>query len=158
MVIYDPARRYHNLALALDTPQCRVIDAGPSTIEAREAAMRALRDLTEGKIHQIIVWLPTRKPESDEDRQGDPFSVLGRIGAEFPDGDADDYPALCRAAKPDHVVEINKLFEEGEPSFDTVDALSLPRRPLFSTFVRSCASTRTIKKPISPKPSRLRTS
>ena len=44
LVIYDPARRYHNLALALDTPQCRVIDAGPSTIEAREAAMRALRD------------------------------------------------------------------------------------------------------------------
>ena len=85
--------------------------------------MRALRDLTEGKIHQLIVWLPTRKPESDEDRQGDPFSVLGRIGAEFPDGDADDYPALCRAAKPDHVVEINKLFEQGEPSFDTVDAL-----------------------------------
>ena len=84
MVIYDPARRYHNLALALDTPQCRVIDAGPSTIEAREAAMRALRDLTEGKIHQLIVWLPTRKPESDEDRQGDPFSVLRRIGAEFP--------------------------------------------------------------------------
>ena len=54
------------------------------TIEAREASMRGLRDLTEGKTHQLIVWLPTRKPESDEDRQGDPFSVLRRIGAEFP--------------------------------------------------------------------------
>ena len=123
LLIYDPARCYHEVALALAAPQCRVIDAGPSVIEAREAAMHALRDLTEGKIHQLIIWIPTRKPESDEDRQGDPFSVLGRIGAEFPAGDADDYAALCRVAKPDHVVEINKLFEQGQPSFDTVDAL-----------------------------------
>jgi hypothetical protein len=123
LVIYDPARRYRSLALALESPQCRVIDAGPSIIEAREAAMRALRDLTEGKIQQMLVWLPTRKPESDEDRQTDPFSLLGCLGTEFPAGDADDLAALCRAAKPDHVVELNKLFEEGEPNFDTIDAL-----------------------------------
>lgn len=123
LLIYDAARRYRDLALALATPQCRVIDVGPSVIEARETAVRALRDLTEGKIQQLIVWIPARKPESDEDRQGDPFSVLGRIGAEFPAGDADDYAALCRVAKPDHAVEINKLFEQGEPSFDTLDAL-----------------------------------
>ena len=153
LVIYDPVRRYHNLALALDTPQCRVIDAGPSTIEAREAAMRALRDLTEGKIQQLIVWLPTRKPESDEDRQGDPFSVLGRIGSEFPGGDADDYPALCRAAKPDHVVEINKLFEQGEPSFDTVDALDQGGAwPKLKTLLAAHSPREILIGLLSPKP------
>ena len=86
LLIYDPARRYRELALSLAASQCRVIDAGPSVIEAREAAMRGLRDLTEGKIQQLVVWIPTRKPESDEGRQGDPFSVLGRIGADFPAG------------------------------------------------------------------------
>ena len=118
LLVYDAARRYREVALSLASPQCRVIDAGPPVIEARETAKRALRDLTEGRIQQLIVWIPARKPESDEDRQGDPFSVLVRIGAEFPTGDADDYAAFCRVAKPDHAVEINKLFEQGEPSFD----------------------------------------
>ena len=85
LVIYDPLRRYRDMALSLAGSQCCVIDAGTSIIEAREASMRALRDLTEGKIQQLIVWLPTSKPESDEDRQSDPFSVLGRIGTEFPE-------------------------------------------------------------------------
>jgi len=153
LVIYDPTRHYRDLALALAAPQCRVIDAGPSIIEAREAAMRALRDLTEGKIQQLIVWIPTRKPESDEDRQGDPFSVLGRIGTEFPAGDADDYSALCRVAKPDHGVEINKLFEQGEPSFDTVDALDRNGAwPKLKTLLTANSPKEILIGLLSPKP------
>ncbi|MHB9007783.1 MAG: PglZ domain-containing protein, partial [Limisphaerales bacterium] len=43
--------------------------------------------------------------------------------ASFPDGDGDDFASLCRRAKPDHVPEINRLFEDGEPGFEMVDAL-----------------------------------
>lgn len=153
LVIYDPDRRYHNLALALDTPHCRVIDAGPSIIEAREAAMRALRDLTDGKIQQLVVWLRSRRPESDEDRQHDPFSLIGRIGSEFPAGDADDYAALCRVAKPDHAFEIDKLFEQGEPSFETVDALDQGGAwPKLKTLLAADSPREILIGLLSPKP------
>ena len=49
--------------------------------------------------------------------------MLSRVGAQFPAGDGDDYASLCRRAKPDHALELEKLFADGEPTFDTVDAL-----------------------------------
>ena len=63
------------------------------------------------------------RPEDNDGKQRDPFSVFAEIGAVFPQGDGDDYASLCRRAKPDHIPEINRLFAEGEPSFDMVDAL-----------------------------------
>jgi PglZ domain len=123
LVIYDPTRRYHDLVSTMATPSCRIIDTGVSVIEQREAAMAALIDLGEGMIHQLIIWVPALPAESDEDRQKDPFSVFAKIGAQFPVGDGDDYASVCRKAKPDYAVEINRLFSEGEPSFDTIDAL-----------------------------------
>ncbi|MBE7502035.1 MAG: PglZ domain-containing protein [Verrucomicrobiales bacterium] len=123
LVIYDPARRYRDLALALAGPACAVLDAGASLIAQREAAMKALRDLSSGGLQKLIVWAPLAKPETDEQAQRDPFSVLARVGAVFPRGDDDEYASLCRSAKPDHLTELERLFAEGEPSFATVDAL-----------------------------------
>jgi hypothetical protein len=123
LVIYDPARHYRDIVRGMESASCRVLDAGSSVIEQREAAMTALRDLGDGKIQRFVLWVPARKPEADAEYQGNPFSVFGRIGAEFPSGDGDDFASLCRKAKPDHVVEINKLFAEGEPNFETIDAL-----------------------------------
>jgi PglZ domain len=123
LVIYDPTRRYRDIVHGMESASCRVIDAGSSVIEQREEAMTALRDLGDGRVQEFIVWVPARKPEVDEEYQGNPFSVFGRIGSEFPVGDGDDYASICRRAKPDHAVEINKLFGEGEPSFETIDAL-----------------------------------
>lgn len=123
LVIYDPSRRYRDLALGLSSPTCCVLDAGTSVIEQRETAMVALRDLAVGKVHQLIVWSPLAKPETDEQAQVDPFSVLSRYGTSFPRGDEDEYQSLCRSAKPDHLAELEKLFAEAEPSFAMVDAL-----------------------------------
>ena len=124
LVIYDPARRYRDIALSLDSPQCRVLDVSTSVIEQRERASESLKDLGEGNIHRLILWAPTPPPASDEDRQLDPFGVFGLVGREFPSGDGDSFPSLCRKAKPDHGPEINRLFQAGqEPSFDTLDAL-----------------------------------
>jgi len=123
LVIYDPGRRYRELALAMATEQCRVIDVSTSVVEQRELANDAFADLVEGRIHQLVLWVPAAKPIEAEARQKDPFSVYGLAGSEFPAGDGDDYASLCRRAKPDHVPEINRLFEEGEPSFEVIDAL-----------------------------------
>lgn len=124
LVVYDPKRRYHEMVRGMASPTCRVIDTNHSIIQQREAAETALRELADGKLHQVIVWVATSHPQSDEDLQRDPFSVFARVGAQFPSGDGDDYASLCRQAKPDHIVEINRLFAEAEPpTFDTVDAL-----------------------------------
>ena len=123
LVIYDPARRYRDIALDLATDQCRVIDGSLSVIEQRELATEAMTDLAEGRIHHLVVWLPAKPPREATDRQGDPFAVFAAIGAIFPQGDGDDFASICRLAKPDHVPEINRLFEEGEPSFELIDAL-----------------------------------
>ena len=123
LVVYDPARRYRDVVRGLDTPTRRVIDAGESIIEQREAAMAGLRQLASGSLHQLIVWSPTPPPNGDDQLQTDPFGVLTRIGKHFPDGDSDEFSSICRRAKPDHLVELDKLFGEGEPTFETIDAL-----------------------------------
>ncbi len=123
LVIYDPSRRYRDIALAMASEKCRVIDTSQSVIEQRELATDALLGLADGQIHQLVVWVPAAVPEDDEGKQRDPFAVFAEIGAVFPRGDGDDYASLCRQAKPDHIPEINRLFEDAEPSFEMVDAL-----------------------------------
>lgn len=123
LLIYDSSRRYRNIVLTMATDRCKVIDVSTSVIEQREAATDALNALAEGQIHQLIVWVPAARPEDSDAKQRNPFSVFGEIGEIFPKGDGDDYASLCRKAKPDHIAEINRLFEGGEPSFDMVDAL-----------------------------------
>lgn len=123
LVIYDSARRYHEIAASLADDQCRVIDASDAIIEPREAATAALSDLATGAIHRLVLWLPTARPADETAKQADPFSVFAEVGAAFPDGDGHEYAELCRRAKPDHVSEINKMFDDGTPTFEMVDAL-----------------------------------
>jgi hypothetical protein len=154
LVIYDQARRYRKIVSSMGSPSCWVIDASLSVIEQREAAMAALLDLAEGKIHQFIVWVPTKYPESDEDLQRDPFSVFSRLGAQFPSGDSDDYASICRKAKPDHIVEINRLFADGEPDFETVDALDDGGSwPKLKTLLGVSSPKETLVGLLSPTPS-----
>ena len=49
--------------------------------------------------------------------------MYAEVGSVFPDGDDDEYIEICRRAKRDHVAEINRLFKEGVPAFEVVDAL-----------------------------------
>lgn len=123
LVIYDHERRYKEIATEMASATCRVIDTSISIIEQREAATEALRDLAENKIHQLVLWIPARPPVDDESKQRDPFAVFAQIGNIFPGGDGDDYASVCRSALPDHVSEINRLFDGSVPSFDMIDAL-----------------------------------
>lgn len=153
LVIYDPARRYRDLAIGLNSPTCCVLDAGISIIEQREIAMVALRDLAVGKVHQLIVWTPLAKPETDEQAQGDPFSVLSRYGTSFPRGDEDEFQSLCRSAKPDHLAEMEKLFAEAEPSFATVDALDEGGTwPQLKSLLHAASAKEIILGLLAPKP------
>ena len=53
LVIYDPSRRYRDIASSMASASCKLIDTSLSVIEQREAAIGALRELGDGKIHSL---------------------------------------------------------------------------------------------------------
>lgn len=153
LIIFDPERRYRAVVQEMVSPTRSVIDAGLSVIEQREAAMNALRDLSDGRIRECIIWVPCNAPEGDEGLQRDPFAIFCRLGSQFPAGDGDSYESICRRAKPDHLLEIGKLFADGDPSFETIDALdSGGSWPKLKTLLAANSPKEILIGLLSPKP------
>ncbi|HCW69911.1 MAG TPA: PglZ domain-containing protein [Thalassospira lucentensis] len=127
MVVYDPDHRYYDLCLGLGDDRTRVIDASESSIESRHEAIMALLEVgkTNREIDALVVYVPQRRTETDEEKQADPFSIYAQSGAVFPQDDGDDYLSLCMRAKPDHATEIRRIFagSPNGPSFSVIDAI-----------------------------------
>ncbi|MGI3187089.1 PglZ domain-containing protein [Nioella aestuarii] len=127
MVVYDPDGRYQNVCASLEDERVRVVDASSSSIKSRLAAIEALQDIGRPKsaLDAVLVYVPKRRPETDEEKQIDPFSIYAQAGAVFPRDDGDDYLSLCLRAKPDHSTEIRRVFANspGGPTFSVVDAV-----------------------------------
>jgi hypothetical protein len=127
LVVYDPDKRYREQCFDLATDKIRVVDASESSIESRDAALVALRDLGQPKsqLQSILIYVPVKRPDTDEQKQVDPFALYAVCGEVFPRDDGDEYLSLCLKARPDHVTEIRKLFvrEAPSPSYDVVDAI-----------------------------------
>ena len=125
MVVYDSSERYLDLCKELADETVAVVDASERGIKSREAAMQTFVDLARQAAHgpkELLLYVPTKAPQSDEDRMKDPFAIYTVCGGIFPDGDGDEYLSLCLKAKPDHVTEIRALFEKDpSPSFELVD-------------------------------------
>lgn len=124
MVVYDPDGRYHEICAGLNDDAVRVIDASESSIESRKAAIAALREVG-SKLHALLIYVPARRPESDEEKQVDPFSIYAACGSLFPRDDGDDYLSLCLRAKPDHATEVRRVFTDSPdgPTFSVIDAI-----------------------------------
>ncbi|MFN3842713.1 MAG: PglZ domain-containing protein [Rehaibacterium terrae] len=127
LVVYDAQGRYKDLCLDLKDEKTQVVDASESSIESREAALLALREVGQpsSKLQGVLIYVPSKRPETDEQRQIDPFSPFAACGAIFPQDDGDEYLSLCLKAKPDHHTEIRRVFSasEGAPSFAVIDAI-----------------------------------
>lgn len=127
LVVYDPEGRYKALCLDLEDEKTRVVDASQSSIISREAAIRALRELGQAKtaLEGLLIYVPAKRPDTDEAKQLDPFSLYAVCGAVFPQDDGDEYLSLCLRAKPDHATEIRRLFADHPqgPSFAVIDAI-----------------------------------
>lgn len=126
LVVYDPERRYRNLCLELANDEIRVIDASESSIESREAALQALRELGQPnpQLKGMLVYVPAKVPLIDEEKQRDPFALYMVCGSMFPDSDSDEYINLCLTAKPDHATQIRRIFSENtNPPFAVIDAV-----------------------------------
>ncbi len=118
--------KYRDLCLDLVGERFVVVDSTESSIESREIAMTTLQRLGKpgSSIDGLLVYVPKKQPNSDEEKQKDPFSVFGAIGAVFPDGDGDEFKNICLKAKADHVTEIRRIFSENpNPPFAVIDAI-----------------------------------
>lgn len=124
LVVYDPAGQYQDICKGLADEKLLVVDASRSSIESRVAAMQGLRDVINRQLTGILVYIPSKAPESDEERQADPFAPIAAAGARFPEGDGDSFESLCLKAKPDQTTSIRAIFDQdASPSFAVVDAI-----------------------------------
>lgn len=78
VVFYDPEGRYREIVKDLAQDDCRVIDGSTSTILAREEAMECWRGLADqpDPIRPMLIYLPVRKPNSEPERQRNPYQAL----------------------------------------------------------------------------------
>ena len=124
LVVYDPAGHYHDICNGLADEKLLVVDASTSSIESRIAAMQGLRDVIDQQLVGLLVYVPAKAPQSDEERQSDPFAPIAAAGETFPEGDGDSFESLCLKAKPDHTTAIRAVFvQDPSPSFAVVDAI-----------------------------------
>jgi hypothetical protein len=110
----------------METEELRVIDASESSIESREAALQAFLELgqSQTQLKGMLIYVPVRSPQSDEEKQRNPFSLYMVCGSVFPEGDGDEYLNLCLTAKPDYATEIRRIFSENpNPPFEVIDAV-----------------------------------
>jgi hypothetical protein len=124
LVVYDPDKRYRELLLGLAGPKIVVIDASTGSIEARENALEALAELgsTKTKREGLVVYTAAEKPEEDEDLQKDPFAIYIACGRVFPDGDGDSFENICLKARPEHAIEVRKVFAtNSDPTFAVIN-------------------------------------
>lgn len=124
LVVYDPAGHFREICTSMADAKLAVVDASASSIESRVSAIQALRDVVARQLTGLMVYVPKKAPESDEERQADPFSPVAAAGAVFPESDGDSLESLCLKAKPDHATAIRVLFAQGSaPSFAVIDAI-----------------------------------
>lgn len=128
LVVYDADKRYREQCFDLAADKVRVIDVSESSIESREAALLALREVGQPKaaLEGVLVYVPAKRPETDEQKQIDPFALYAACGAVFPKlDDGDDYLSICLKARPDHATEIRQVFagSPAGPSFAVIDAI-----------------------------------
>lgn len=127
LVVYDADRCYREQRFDLANEKIRVIDASESSIESREAALLALREVGQPKapLECVLIYVPARRPETDEQKQVDPFALYAECGAVFPQDDGDEYLSICLRARPDHATEIRQVFSgsSARPTFAVIDAI-----------------------------------
>ena len=124
LVVYDPDGHYQNLCNTLADEKLIVVDVSKSSIESRIAAIQGLRDVVEKQLTGMLVYIPKKAPQSDEEKQSDPFAPIAAAGSIFPEGDGDNFESICLKAKPDHATAIRAIFEQDAlPSFAVIDAI-----------------------------------
>ena len=102
LVVYDADKRYREQCFDLGAEKVRVVDTSESSIESREAALQALREVGQPKAptESVLIYVPGKRPQTDEQKQIDPFALYAECGAVFPQDDATSTLACACAPSP----------------------------------------------------------
>jgi hypothetical protein len=92
---------------------------------ARRRCWHCERWGTQGAAGRCVDLCAAKRPETDEQKQADPFALYAECGAVFPQDDGDEYLSLCLRARPDHATEIRQVFagSPAGPAFAVIDAI-----------------------------------
>ncbi|MFD2301677.1 PglZ domain-containing protein [Roseibacillus ishigakijimensis] len=117
LVVFDPARRYHEICLSLANEHCTVVDAGNRPLSSRLDAMKVWQSLCEDTSHQsqLLIYVPEEAPVDNAAKRVHPFTAFIQCGTLFPRNPRDDYQQLCYSYCKDRRKEIDQLFAAGEP-------------------------------------------
>src|SRR5258707_4388800 len=82
LVVYDVEGRYREQCFDLGSERVRVVDASESSIESREAALLALKQvgLPKASLEGVVIYIPAKRPQTDEQKQIDPFALFAECG------------------------------------------------------------------------------
>lgn len=125
LVIYDPDGLYRDIVMALSGDRITVVDSSASTIVGRETALDVWCRMgqADDENMRLAVYLPIKRPPADQDRRKNPYQIFALGGGEFPESDGEVYQALCRQAAPELAIQIDRLFADGSPDFETINNL-----------------------------------
>ena len=91
LIIYDPGHQYREIVGGLKYDGYTVIDASESTINGREKALDQWLSIGSGASEEkLVIYLPRKKPTTEEDKRLDPYQIFALGGAEFPDSDGEE--------------------------------------------------------------------
>lgn len=123
LVVYDPDLQYEEVVEAL-AQKVKVFDVRESALTVREDAYDYFNKvLPQDPKAGMIVYVPFPVPMDDQQKIEDPFFIFTQGNNCFPYSTSDKYEALCKACFPDKEQQINELFMNAIPDFDTIDAL-----------------------------------
>jgi hypothetical protein len=123
LVIYDPDQFYAELLPGLKRV-ANVVDLRESILSAREDAYAIFNSelLTETS-KGLIVYSPFQAPLDEQSKIEDPFYIFTLGNCYFPNDSSDQFETLCKSCYPLKEQEINELFSQSTPDFETIDAL-----------------------------------
>jgi hypothetical protein len=143
VVWYDDDGALRDLAARFHAPNCRVVSASDSVLQARREADRVFRGLNDSdnpelRNANLLIYCPRQRAKQDDDRCQDPFEVFAVCGVTFGDKPNEKIQSLARQAMPDRTAEIDRIFDEGEPTLAMLDGL---KAGMSYPLVKDCLGT-----------------
>lgn len=123
LVIYDAGHLYAELLSEFDD-NTKVFNISTDLLSVREDALDYYHKIIPAdKNARMITYVPFDSPETKQEKIDDPFFIFTLGGRYFPFDANDKYVSLCKACFRDKEQQIDQLFENEIPDFDTIDAL-----------------------------------
>ena len=129
VVWYDGERAFGGFVASLQAPNCRIVSAARSELEARREAEAIYCPMdesprpAEANANLLIYFPHYRAPQ--EQRTQDPFEVFAVAGTVFGESESEGLQSLARAAMPELAEQIDSIFLAGKPTLELLDELNV---------------------------------